>query len=177
MAHEDDAALPPLVVNVDALPEEGTPEGPWQNTWKVLTPGMKPRGGLLGASITRLPPGKVGCPLHHHMREDEFFYVIEGRGVLRYGDTVREIGPGDAISCPHGTGVGHQIANPFDAELVYLAVGLNDPDEVCVYPDTGKVLVRSLRTVGWLEKAPYIEKEPVPCKVFDLWDAQTREGG
>ncbi len=175
MTPEDDAALPPLVVNIDDLPEESTPEGPWHHSWRGLTPGMKARGGQLGANISRLPPGKVACPLHHHMRGDEFFYVLEGRGVLRYGDTLREIGPGDAISCPHGTEIAHQIANPFDADLVYLGVGPNDPDEVCVYPDTGKVLVRSLRTVGWLEKAPYTDKEPVPCKVFELWAARAPE--
>ncbi len=79
---------------------------------------------------------------------------------MRYGDApVREVGPGDCISCPAGTKTGHQLANPFDEDLVYLAIGNHDPEEICVYPDSGKVLARVLQKVGWLEKTTYMEGE------------------
>jgi uncharacterized cupin superfamily protein len=68
----------------------------------------------------------------------------------------------------------HQIANPFDEDLVYLGIGPNDPHEVCVYPDTGKVLVRSLHRIGFLEDAAYLEREPDPPKIFELGDAARR---
>lgn len=158
-----------LIVNVADAPEEGGVEGAWGQYYRPLTPGMEARGGRLGMNQTRVPPGCVACPHHTHAREDEIFYVLRGRGVLRYGDELFELGPGDTVSCPAGTGAGHQIANPFDEDLVYLAIGPNDPHEVCVYPDTGKVYVRAVKTVGWLHKAPYMEGEAERPKILEMF--------
>jgi uncharacterized cupin superfamily protein len=129
---------------------------------------MQPRGGRLGVNQSRLPPGRATCPIHYHQLEDEAFFVLSGRGVLRYGDDVRELRPGDCVSCPAGTKIAHQIANPFEDDLVYLAIGLNEPNEICVYPDTGKVMVRALEKVGFLQTAAYMEEEAVRPRIFDL---------
>jgi uncharacterized cupin superfamily protein len=64
--------------------------------------------------------------------------------------------------------VAHQLANPFDEDLVYLCIGLNDPNEVAVYPDSGKIMVRSLDKVGVLGEQPYMEGEPNLPKIFSL---------
>jgi hypothetical protein len=37
-----------------------------------------------------------------------------------------------------------------------------------VYPDNGKVMVRSLQKHGYLTAAPYLEGEPEPPKVIAL---------
>jgi uncharacterized cupin superfamily protein len=116
----------------------------------------------------RLPPGRTTVPFHYHLREDEAFFVLSGRGVLRYGDDIREIRAGDCVSCPAGTQVGHQIANPFDQDLIYLAIGPRDPHEVCVYPDTNKVQVRGIQRLGRIEAMEYFEQEPEPPKIFEL---------
>lgn len=126
------------------------------------------KGGSLGVTQSRLPPGRTMCPFHYHQREDEVFFVLSGRGVLRYGDDARELRPGDCVSCPAGTQIAHQIANPFEEDLVYLAIGLHDPHEVCVYPDSGKVMVRSLRRIGLLQAAEYLDGEPATPKIFEL---------
>lgn len=161
----------PKVLNVDDAPEESHFDGEhWGHAWKVLTPGMG-HLGRLGVSQTRLPPGRVAVPFHSHAREDEAFFVLSGRGVLRYGDALRELRPGDCVSCPAGTGIAHQIANPFDEDLVYLAIGLNDPHEVCEYPDTGKVMVRSLKRVGVFTKTDYMEGEPERPRMLELLEA------
>lgn len=157
------------VVNVDEVEErDGRHAEHWGGFDRPLTPSMRPRGGRLGVGHARLPPGRTMCPFHAHQREDEVFFVLSGRGVLRYGDDVREIRAGDCISCPAGTKTAHQIANPFDEDLVYLAIGPNDPDDVIVYPDSGKVMVKSLRAIGFFEKAEYLDGEPETPKVFEL---------
>lgn len=159
------------VVNVEDVEEESHYDGEhWGHAWKVLTPSMG-EPGRLGVNRTRLPPGRVAVPFHLHQRGDEVFFVLSGRGMLRYGDELCEIGPGDCVSCPARSGVAHQIANPFEEDLVYLSMGVNDPDEVCVYPDTGKVMVRSLRRVGHLEGRPYMEGEPERPRVLELIEA------
>jgi len=161
---------PPIVVNVQTAPVETMCQEPWGGSWVVLTPSMRPRGGSLGVNQMRLPPGHTTCPFHWHAREDEVFYIQSGRGVLRYGDELQEIGPGDCISCPAGTKIAHQIANPFHEELVYLAIGPYDPHEVCGYPDNGKVLVRAAGAIGFLEKAEYMQGEPERPRIFELWE-------
>ena len=161
-------SLKATIVNIDKAPElafDGA--GPYEGYYKLLSP-AEPRMGRLGLNLSRVPPGKSGCPLHTHQVEDEAFLVMSGRGVFRYGDEVRAIGPGDCIYCPAGTGVGHQIANPFDEDLVYLAIGLNDPNEVCTYPDSGKVYVRSLASTGRLLPTDYFDGEAGEARIFSL---------
>lgn len=166
----------PVVVNVAAVPETGGVEGRFGAYDKVLTPSMRPRGGRLGVVHVRVPARTTACPFHHHLREDEAFFVLSGRGVLRYGEQLIELGPGDCVSCPAGTGTAHQIANPHDEDLVYLAIGPHDPHEVCGYPDSGKVFVRALKTVGRLEKTEYMAGEPATPRIFELHAARLGPG-
>ncbi len=156
------------VINVEDAPEEGEIDGPIGHFYKVLTPSME-RLGHLGVNQTRVPPGQVAAPFHAHLREDEVFFVLSGRGVLRYGDELRELRAGDCVSCPAGSGKAHQFANPFDEDLVYLAMGYNHPHEVCVYPDSGKTMVRGLRKIGTLEPQDYMHNEPAAPKILELW--------
>lgn len=160
-----------LVRGADA-PELERLAGPhWGAYFKVLTPGMRPAGGRLGVNMMRLPPQHAGVPFHSHQREDEVFYIVAGRGVFRYGDEpLREVAAGDCISCPAGSGKAHQLANPFAEDLVYLAIGNHDPDEVCQYPDTGKVMVRSLGTVGRLQATEYMDGEGEKPRILELFE-------
>ncbi|WAS95988.1 cupin domain-containing protein [Nannocystis punicea] len=162
---------PANIVNVADVAEQGSAG---IAPWKPLTPALS-RPGALGLNLTRLPKGHTACPFHYHLREDEVFYILSGRGVLRYGDALHDVGAGDCISCPAGTGVAHQLANPYDEDLVYLAIGPNDPHEVCVYPDSGKVMVRGLKQVGYLRQAAYMDGEPEPPKIFELIAAHEQE--
>lgn len=166
-------AKPPVVVNIDDVDDiESSTSARWGQSYRPLTPALDARPGSLGANLTRVKPGMAACPFHYHMREDEIFYVISGTGVLRYGEELFPLRPGDCVSCPAGTRTAHQIANTGDEDLVYLAVGPNDPDEVCVYPDTGKIMVRALKECGRLEVRPYMDGEPEVPKVFDLVSAR-----
>ncbi len=173
---------PPLVVNVADVPETvQMDDAHWGCAFKPLTPALdalgKQGGVRLGMNLSRVPPGRSGCPFHAHAREDEVFYVLSGRGLLRYGDSVREIGPGDCIACPAGTGIAHQIGNPYDEDLVYLGVGVNDPHEVCTYPDSGKVMVRSLKRIGVFEATEYMHGEGPRPKLLDMQPTEAPRGG
>lgn len=166
----------PHIINIDQAEEEvsGLDREHWGHTYKALTPAMGQ--GRLGANLTRLPPGRAAVPFHAHQLEDEIFYILEGRGVFRYGDTLHDVRPGDCIACPAGTGKAHQMANPFDEDLLYLAIGRNDPNEVAYYPDTGKILIRGLQRIGYLESTEYMDGEPERPRVFDLIDQRASRG-
>jgi uncharacterized cupin superfamily protein len=159
----------PNVVNVNDVAEQKSEFGAFYGSFdKVLTPALQPRMGRLGVVMTRVTAGKSSCPFHTHHLEDEVFFIVSGRGVFRYGDTIREIKPGDAISCPAGSGIAHQVANPFEEDLVYLSIGMNDPNEVCTYPDSGKVSVTALNKTGHLTETGYWEGEPEMPRIFAL---------
>jgi uncharacterized cupin superfamily protein len=159
----------PAVVNVDeAHVVEHLDGDHWGGYYKILTPSMRERGGSLGVNWMRLPPGRTAVPFHGHQLEDEVFFILSGRGVLRYGDELRQLRANDCVACPAGTGIAHQIANPYDEDLVYLSIGPHDPDEVCFYPDSGKVAVRSLRRIGWLENVEYMDGESDEPPIFKL---------
>ena len=158
----------PNVVNVDEVPEqaEKAPEG-WVSFNKAHTPAL-PRREHLGMNLTRVPPGQSACLFHTHQIEDEIFFIISGLGVFRYGDRLIEVRSGDTLSCLAGTGVAHQIANPFETDLVYLAVGMNDPNEVATYPDSGQVFIRGLKQSGFLKSADYFEGQPSPSPITTM---------
>jgi len=159
------------VVNLDDAPEVSALVDDYRGEiYKILTPSMRERGGRLGVNWVRVPAGQTPQVFHAHQREDEVFFVLSGRGTLRYGERIYPLKQGDCVSCPAGTGVAHQIANTSDEDLVYLAIGPHDPDEVCTYPDSGKVLVRSLNQKGWLKSAEYLEGEPEVPRIFSLVD-------
>lgn len=160
---------PGPVCNVDEVEEVSGGDDPvWGGDYKVLTPYMEAKGGELGMNVTRLAPGKISCPFHTHYVDDEVFYILSGNGVLRYGDEVHSVRPGDAISCPAGTGIAHQFANNGDEDLIFLGVGRNSRTEVVEYPDSGKVMVRRIGFVGTVQKTDFMDGEPEDPVLFSL---------
>jgi uncharacterized cupin superfamily protein len=68
------------------------------------------------------------------------FFIVRGRGLLRYGNETRPIRAGDVICCPTGgSETAHQIVNDSDDELAYLSVSTMLAAEVCEYPDSNKI--------------------------------------
>ena len=49
----------------------------------------------------RLPAG-ASTQEHFHPRAEEIYYFTHGRGRIRIGDEVRDVGAGDAIAIPPG---------------------------------------------------------------------------
>ena len=54
--------------------------------------------------------------------------------------------PGDYVAFPAGQKVGHSFMNSGTGPCRYLMIGEQSPNEVCVYPDSNKVMVRALRS-------------------------------
>jgi mannose-6-phosphate isomerase-like protein (cupin superfamily) len=49
-----------------------------------------------------MPARALAAPLHRHLHEDEYSYVLEGRMGALLGDDVLEAGPGDLVFKPRG---------------------------------------------------------------------------
>lgn len=101
-------------------------------------------GRKIGVSYEELPPGKQSCPFHYHMKEEEHIVALEGEATLRLGDERYTLRAGDYVGFPAGERLGHCLINETDKPFRYIMIGDNDPHEVCVYPDSHKIQVRSL---------------------------------
>jgi len=100
----------------------------------------------LGYNVTAVPPGERAFPLHNHRINEEMFFVIEGSGEIRIGETAHAIRAGDVIACPPGgPESAHQIVNTSDNELRYLAISTLVSPEICEYPESGKFGVMTER--------------------------------
>jgi uncharacterized cupin superfamily protein len=144
---------PPNVLRTADQPfiSSGTVPPPFSDGTIELWPlGLK----TLGACIREIPPGARTGPLHAHMFEEEVFYVLDGTVTVRElepgADDYREFSlhAGEVAVYPAGTGLAHCSFNRSDAPAVLLGLSDNQPGEVCVYPDSGKTLLRSLKRIG-----------------------------
>ena len=127
------------VVNLDELKLEHFAKGA-QYECNAVRIGPLVGARDLGYSYDVVPPGKRSCPFHSHRGEEEMFFIVKGRGLLRYGAETRPIRAGDVICCPTGgPDTAHQILNDSDAELAYLSVSTMREAEVCEYPDSNKI--------------------------------------
>jgi uncharacterized cupin superfamily protein len=82
-----------------------------------------------------------GRPGHSHEREEEWIYVLSGRGVAEIDGEEHEVGPGDFMGFPTPAAA-HHLRNPFDEDLVYLVGGETVDVEVADFPRLGKRTIR-----------------------------------
>jgi mannose-6-phosphate isomerase-like protein (cupin superfamily) len=72
----------------------------------------KDTGGRLSVVEHNLPPYVLAGPLHHHSREDEYSYVLQGRLGALLGDQEVYAEAGDLVFKPRGQW--HTFWNPDD---------------------------------------------------------------
>src|SRR5512140_387452 len=93
-----------------------------------------------GVNFIRIPPGKESFVHHVHLVDEEWMYVISGRGELRIGDEWFAVGPGDFAGFPPRTHA-HHLRNTGTEELVYLSGGEAVDYGIADFPELGKRLV------------------------------------
>ena len=57
--------------------------------------------------------------VHSHEDREQVYVIVQGRGAMRVGDEVEEVGPGAAILVPPGTS--HSIRNIGQEKLIYVS--------------------------------------------------------
>lgn len=95
----------------------------------------------VAVNLIRVPAGKESFAYHAHAAEEEWIYVISGRGIAEIDDEEHEVGPGDFMGFP-APSVAHHMRNPFPEDLVYLSGGEVLAVEVADFPRHGKRQVR-----------------------------------
>ena len=95
----------------------------------------------VGVNRVRVPGGKESFVYHSHYGEEEWIYILSGRGIAEIDGEEYEVAAGDFMGFPTPA-VAHHLRNPYDEDLVYLVGGENHDLEVADYPRLGKLMIR-----------------------------------
>ena len=106
----------------------------------------------IGVHLVRVEPGNDSTTFHLHHRDEEFLYILSGRGIAEIGDDRHEVGPGDFMAFGQHS-LPHNLHNPFDEDLVYLMGGDRNDIDICDYP---RMQRRQFRVDG---KRQYVDME------------------
>jgi uncharacterized cupin superfamily protein len=140
----------PTSKNADGLYEPFPIEAvPWEEFNRGPRFGMRYQhlssyGGGTQISISNeiLAAGKQANQAHYHMLEEEHVLVLEGALTVRLGEKSYVLAQGHYVCFPAGQKVGHSLYNHTSEPCRYLIIGNPQPNEVAVFPETGRVEVK-----------------------------------
>jgi uncharacterized cupin superfamily protein len=137
---------PALFRAADIRAAEESAAHPWNPKSEVRGTRLGTHCGLerVGVNLYRVAPGKESLIYHAHYHEEEWIYVLAGRGIAEIDGEEHEVGPGDfmGFAASGDTAVAHHMRNPFAEELVYLVGGEHRDYDVGEFPRQGWRAVR-----------------------------------
>lgn len=93
-------------------------------------------------SLYEVPPGNAAYPYHYHKNNEESFYILSGKGLLKTPSGNKEVAAGDFIFFPANENGAHKLTNISETEpLVYLDFDTQNDVDITFYPDSGKVAI------------------------------------
>jgi len=98
----------------------------------------------LGVHLVRLESGRESTEYHTHSHDEEWIYVLAGRGMAEIGGRHAEVKAGDFMGFVESSPP-HTLTNPFPEDLVYLVGGTRQTYDVVDYPRRG---IRSYKYAG-----------------------------
>ncbi len=117
----------------------------------------------IGIHLVRVEPGRDSTEFHTHHVDEEFVYVLAGRGIAQIGSTRHEIGPGDFMGFKQHS-MPHAMSNPFSEDLVYLMGGSRSAIDVCDYPNINRRMYRVDGNREYVDRANLHAVNPKPAK-------------
>ena len=134
---------PELIRAAEAAAKCGTHSHPWNPDSLMEGVQLAKLAGLkrTGVSLARIPPGKESFVYHSHEREEEWLYILSGRGTAEIDGADYEVGPGDFMGFA-APSVAHHLRNTGEEALVYLMGGESLDSDVSRFPKLGKTMVR-----------------------------------
>jgi Uncharacterized conserved protein, contains double-stranded beta-helix domain len=101
---------------------------------------VKKGTGACAVSHYEVPPGKAAFPYHYHVKNEECFFILSGKGLLKTPTGEKEVSAGEFLFFPADAGGAHKLTNISETEnLVYLDFDTTNDLDVCFYPDSEKV--------------------------------------
>ena len=132
------------------------------NLMKIPNADLLERTGTenLAARLWRLPP-KSASTLHKHIRQEEFYFVLEGTGRIRIGEESLTVPKFGAVLV--GPEELRQVFNDTENEVLWLIIGAPEEMELLqgakspidlsvIYPRDPTELPKELKGVDWPPK-------------------------
>ena len=123
--------------------KESTFSHPWNPNSSITGTMLARVLGLrrVGVSLARIPPSKESLVYHSHHFEEEWIYVLAGRGIAEIDGAEFEVGAGDFMAFPTPS-VAHHLRNAGSDDLIYLMGGENRDFEIADFPRLGRRMIR-----------------------------------
>jgi len=117
-----------------------------------LTRNLGDNAGLtrMGVHLVRLAPGRESTQHHYHDADEEFIYILSGRGVAHIGEDRYDVGPGDFMGFP-APSPAHSLENPYAQDLVYLMGGERNAVDVVHYPRIERSMIKTHGRRRWVD--------------------------
>ena len=104
----------------------------------------------IGIHLIRLETGSDSTTFHYHDADEEFIYVVSGRGIAAIGDERIEVGTGDFMGFT-APSPAHNLHNPYPEDLVYLVGGERNASDLVHYPRIRRTLIKSNGKRSWVD--------------------------
>ena len=96
----------------------------------------------LYVNLDSVPKGAQSTKYHTHSQQEEFFYILAGRGTLRLNGETSPVAAGDFLAKPAGQAIAHTFLNEGEEPLLILDIGTVEAEDTCFYPDEDVYLHR-----------------------------------
>lgn len=104
----------------------------------------------IGIHLIRIEPGRDSTTHHYHEADEEFIYILSGRGLVSIGDEAYEVSAGDFMGFPTPSPA-HSMTNCGEEDLLYLMGGERNLPDVVYYPRIQRSLIKTDSRRRWLD--------------------------
>ena len=135
------------ISNIDDIPKEYMYDADFQSKMKTILIGDAIGCEKIYVNIDYVKPGSESVKYHSHSKQEEFYLIMSGKGILRIDGEEILIKKGDVISAPAGKDNGHQFINNSSEILQILDVGTREKDDIITYPDENLIYIKDKKLV------------------------------
>ncbi len=119
-------------------------------------------GEHLGGAVLDVPPGQRTWPYHWETAQEEWLIVLSGTPTVRTPEGEEVLAPGDVVCFEIGPDGAHQVINASETPCRVVILSNRAPVNVVVYPDSGKVGVRT----------PWLRPNLPEAAAVDYWEGE-----
>ena len=135
------------ISNINNISKEYMYDPDFQSKIKTVLIGDAIGCEKIYVNMDYVKPGAESVKYHSHSKQEEFFFIIRGKGILRIDGENVLIGKGDVISKPGGKDITHQFINNSSEILQILDVGTREKDDIVTYPDENIIYLKNKKKV------------------------------
>jgi len=135
------------IANIDNIPKEYMYDPKFDTKLKTILIGQAIGTEKIYVNMDFVKPGSESVKYHSHSRQEEFYLIMSGKGILRIDGKEISIKKGDVISTPAGKDSGHQFINNSEEILQILDIGTREKGDIITYPDENVMYIKDKNVV------------------------------